>query len=101
MATSKTTSKTAAALPANRRTQVVGQVVSNKMQQTISVLVYRQVRHKRYGKYIRKSSVFKAHDQNSVAKVGDTVEICESRPISKTKRWTLVKILNAARGEST
>lgn len=85
--------------PRGRRLHVVGEVISDKMQKTISVLVYRQVRHKRYGKYLRKSSVFKAHDEKGQAKMGDTVEISESRPMSKTKRWSLVRVVTAARGE--
>lgn len=76
-----------------RRVLVVGQVVSDKMQKTISVEVFRLIRHKKYGKYLKKSSVFKAHDEKNEAKVGDTVEIFESVPLSKTKRWKLSKII--------
>lgn len=72
---------------------VVGQVVSDKMEKTISVKIYRQVKHKKYGKYIRRSSVFKAHDENNQAKSGDTVKIYETRALSKTKRWKLMEIL--------
>jgi small subunit ribosomal protein S17 len=97
MATKQTTETSEAAR--GRRLSVVGEVVSDKMQKTISVLVYRQVRHKRYGKYLRKSSVFKAHDEKGVAKMGDTVEISESRPMSKTKRWSLVRVVSSTRGE--
>ncbi len=76
-----------------RKIEVVGQVVSNKMDKTISVLIYRTVKHEKYGKYIKKTSVFKAHDEKNVANEGDTVRIRESRPLSKTKRWTLVEVL--------
>ena len=79
-----------------RKIEVVGQVVSSKMDKTISVLIYRTVRHAKYGKFIKKTSVFKAHDETNTAKEGDTVKIRESRPLSKTKRWTLVEVLQSA-----
>ena len=79
-----------------RRQELIGEVVSNKMQKTISVLVYRQVRHAKYGKYLRMSSVFKAHDETNKAKIGDTVRITETRPLSKTKRWVLAEIVGNA-----
>ena len=81
-----------------RKIEVTGVVVSNKMTKTISVEVYRSVRHAKYGKYLKKSSVFKAHDEKNEAKVGDVVTIRESRPLSKTKRWTLVNIVEKAKG---
>ena len=64
------------------------------MQKTISVLVYRTIKHEKYGKYVKKSSIIKAHDENQKAKVGDTVVIYETRPLSKTKRWALANIVN-------
>lgn len=76
-----------------RRIEVTGEVISNKMQKTISVLVTRLVRHKKYGKYVKKSSVFKAHDEKGQAQVGDTVTIYETRPMSKTKRWALSSVV--------
>lgn len=76
-----------------RRVEVEGEVVANKMQKTISVLVYRMIRHAKYGKYIRKSSIIKAHDEKQTAKVGDTVKIYETRPLSKTKRWALAEVV--------
>jgi small subunit ribosomal protein S17 len=79
-----------------RRTEVVGQVVSNKMQKTISVQIFRLVRHVKYGKYIQRSSVFKAHDEKNDARVGDKVRLVETRPLSKTKRWKLVEIVERA-----
>jgi small subunit ribosomal protein S17 len=80
-----------------RKIEVVGEVVSDKMQKTISVLIYRLVRHKKYGKFMRRSSVFKAHDEKGEAKIGDTVRIMQTRPMSKTKRWTLVQVVERAR----
>ena len=76
-----------------RRIEVTGEVVSNKMDKTISVLIYRLVRHKKYGKFMRRTSVFKAHDEKNTAKIGDTVRIHQTRPLSKTKRWALSEIL--------
>ena len=83
--------------PRGRKIEVVGQVVSDKMDKTISVLIYRTIRHPKYGKYMKRSSVFKAHDEKDTAKVGDLVRIRESRPLSKTKRWTLVEVVEAAK----
>ncbi len=78
------------------RTEVEGEVVSDKMNKTIAVLIYRLVRHKKYGKFMRRSSVFKAHDENNTAKIGDTVRIHQTRPLSKTKRWALSEIVKSA-----
>ncbi|MCK6599182.1 MAG: 30S ribosomal protein S17 [Bdellovibrionaceae bacterium] len=78
----------------SNKMELVGEVVSNKMQKTISVSVSRLVKHEKYGKYMKKTSVFKAHDEKNEAKIGDKVLIRESRPLSKLKRWTLVKIIN-------
>lgn len=80
-----------------RRVELQGEVVANKMQKTISVLVYRTIRHDKYGKYVKKSSVIKAHDEKQVAKVGDTVVIFETRPLSKTKRWALANVVNTTK----
>jgi len=81
-----------------RRVEVIGQVVSNKMDKTIAVVTYRMVRHNKYGKYIKKTSVMKAHDEKNIAKIGDTVKIFESRPLSKTKRWVLAEIVESVKG---
>ncbi len=70
-----------------------GVVVSNKMQKTIVVKVDRRVRHEKYGKIVTISEKYKAHDEKQEAKVGDKVEIVESRPLSKEKRWALKKIV--------
>lgn len=77
-----------------RRT-VVGTVVSNKMQKTITVREDRMTKHAVYGKYIRRASTYKAHDEDNQARLGDTVEIVFTRPLSKTKRWRLVKVLRS------
>jgi small subunit ribosomal protein S17 len=72
---------------------ITGVVVSDKMDKTVVVLVNRLVRHPVYKKYIRRRAKFMAHDERNVAKLGDTVEIIQSRPLSKLKRWRLTKIL--------
>ena len=73
-----------------------GRVVSNAMDKTVSVAVERLVRHPVYGKYIRRTSKLLAHDENNEARVGDTVEISETRPLSKRKSWRLVNIVERA-----
>tara|TARA_B110000503_G_scaffold40503_1_gene66545 strand:+ start:341 stop:607 length:267 start_codon:yes stop_codon:yes gene_type:complete len=80
----------------NRTRTVSGRVVSDKMDKTITVLIERQVKHPVYGKYIRRSSKVHAHDENNTAGMGDTVLVAESRPLSKTKTWTLVEVIEAA-----
>lgn len=75
---------------------VTGKVVSNKMDKSIVVLVERQIRHAKYGKQIRRSTKLKAHDENNVCQEGDIVRIKETRPLSKTKAWTLVDVLETA-----
>ena len=71
---------------------LTGKVVSDKMDKTITVLIERRVKHPLYGKYVSKSSKLKAHDEENTCNIGDTVTIAESRPLSKTKSWALVKI---------
>lgn len=71
---------------------LTGRVVSDKMNKSIVVLIERRVKHPVYGKYLTKSSKLKAHDENNECNAGDLVTIAESRPISKTKSWTLVRI---------
>lgn len=80
-----------------RSNQLTGVVVSDKMDKTIKVKVYRLVKHAKYHKYYRRSSYFKAHDEGNMAKSGDTVLIQETRPLSKTKRWKLLKVVEAAK----
>ncbi len=71
---------------------VTGRVVSDKMDKTITVLVERRVKHPVYGKYITRSSKLHAHDEKNECKVGDVVTVCETRPLSKTKTWSLLRI---------
>ena len=75
---------------------LTGKVVSDKMDKSIVVLIERQVQHPLYGKLIRRSTKLHAHDENNTATAGDVVTIKESRPISKTKSWTLVEVVEAA-----
>ncbi|MFN8846250.1 MAG: 30S ribosomal protein S17 [Bdellovibrionales bacterium] len=91
------TSKVVEVAPRGRRIEVVGEVVSTKMAKTISVLVFRMVRHKKYGKFLKKTSVFKAHDEKGTAKLGDVVRIHETRPLSKTKRWALSEVVETSK----
>ena len=74
-----------------------GKVVSDKMNKTIVVAVEKRVRHPLYGKTLKLTTKFKAHDENNEAKIGDTVEIMETRPLSKEKRWRLVEITEKAK----
>jgi small subunit ribosomal protein S17 len=80
----------------SRRKSVIGVVSSDKMNRTIVVRVEKLRKHPRYGKYVKSITVYKTHDQENKAKVGDKVEIIETRPLSKTKHWRLVKILEEA-----
>ncbi len=79
-----------------RRKVLTGQVVSDKMEKTIVVKVTRTKRHPLYGKVIRVSKKYKAHDEENQAATGDKVKIMESRPISKEKRWVMTEILERA-----
>jgi small subunit ribosomal protein S17 len=80
-----------------KRTRVVtGTVVSNKMDKTITVLLERRVKHPVYGKYITRSSKIHAHDESNQCNIGDTVTVTETRPISKTKTWKLLEVVNSA-----
>ena len=78
------------------RRQVVGTVVSDKMDKTVIVLVERLVKHRLYKKYVRKRTKFAVHDENNASKVGDKVLIVQSRPLSKTKRWRVSEIVEKA-----
>lgn len=75
---------------------VVGKVASDRMNKTISVRCDRLVKHPLYGKYVRRWTVYKAHDEENQARVGDTVQIMATRPLSKTKSWRLVRVLERA-----
>jgi small subunit ribosomal protein S17 len=73
---------------------ISGRVISNKMDKTITVLVERKVKHPLYGKFIRRSTKVHAHDEDNVCNEGDTVVIQQCRPLSKTKSWNLVKVVD-------
>ena len=75
----------------------IGIVVSNKMQKTIVVAVERKVKHKKYGKFIKKTSKFYAHDEKNECNIGDRVLLMETRPLSKNKCWRLVEIIESAK----
>lgn len=77
----------------NNRRVLIGKVVSNKMDKTIVVAVEEQLRHPAYGKTIKRTNKFKAHDENNQCSIGDLVEIMETRPLSRDKRWRLVQVL--------
>ena len=79
------------------RKQRVGVVTSTKMEKTITVLIERKIQHPIYGKYLKRSKKFTAHDEKNECNEGDTVRIMETRPLSKTKRWRLVEILERAK----
>jgi len=86
-----------AAVERNSRKTRVGMVVSDKMQKTVVVSIERRVQHPVYGKMVRRTTKLKAHDEQNVAKTGDTVRIMETRPLSKDKRWRVVEIIERAR----
>lgn len=77
----------------SRRKTVSGVVTSNKMSKTITVKSEKLVKHPKYGKFVRRVTTYKAHDEENKASIGDKVEIAETRPLSKTKRWRLVGIV--------
>lgn len=81
----------------NLRKTRIGKVVSDKMQKTIVVAIEDNVRHPLYKKIIKRTIKFKAHDEENTAGIGDTVEIMETRPLSKEKRWRLVRVIERAK----
>ena len=82
---------------AEKRTRVAtGKVVSNKMDKTVTVLLERRVKHPVYGKYITRSSKIHAHDESNQCNIGDTVTVAETRPISKSKSWKLLEVVESA-----
>jgi len=81
----------------NLRKERIGIVVSDKMEKSIVVAVRRKMKHPNYGKFINKSSRFKAHDEENTCNVGDIVRIMETRPLSKSKNWRLVEIIERAK----
>ncbi len=81
----------------NLRKEKVGVVVSDKMEKSIVVAVKRKLKHPMYGKFLNRTSKFHAHDEENTCNIGDTVRIMETRPLSRTKRWRLVEIIERAK----
>ncbi len=81
----------------NLRKERTGVVTSNKMEKSIVVKVERKVKHPKYGKFVKKTTKFVAHDENNDCNEGDTVRIMETRPLSKSKNWRLVEIVERAK----
>ena len=81
----------------NLRKERIGVVTSDKMQKSIVVSVERKVKHPKYGKFVKKTTKFVAHDENNDCNIGDTVKIMETRPMSKNKNWRLVEIVERAK----
>jgi small subunit ribosomal protein S17 len=81
----------------NLRKERIGEVVSNKMNKTVVIAVKTKMKHPMYGKFVNKTSKFYAHDEENTCGVGDTVRIMETRPLSKTKKWRLVEIIEKAK----
>ncbi len=79
---------------------LMGRVVSDKMDKSIVVLMERQVKHPMYGKFIKRSKKYHVHDENNECREGDTVMFKECRPLSKTKHWTLIKVVERAPGQA-
>lgn len=79
------------------RKEKTGTVISSKMNKSIVVAVERKVKHPKYGKFVKKTSTFMAHDENNESNVGDTVRIMETRPLSKNKCWRLVQVVERAK----
>ena len=80
----------------SRKRTLIGKVVSDKRTKTVTVLIERRVKHDLYGKIVGKSSKYHAHDENGEYKMGDTIEITESRPLSKTKNWVATRLIQKA-----
>lgn len=93
----ETKNTTESGSPRAFRKEKYGTVLSNAMQKTIVIAEERKVKHPLYGKFIKKTSKFAAHDENQEANVGDFVKIQETRPLSKSKRWRLVEIIERAK----
>lgn len=81
----------------NLRKEKTGRVVSNKMNKSITVIVESKMKHPIYGKFVSKSTKFMAHDEKNECGIGDTVRIMETRPLSKSKNWRLVEIIERAK----
>jgi small subunit ribosomal protein S17 len=81
----------------NLRKEKIGYVTSNKMDKSIVVAVERKVKHPKYGKFVNKTTKFVAHDEANTCNIGDTVKIAETRPMSKSKCWRLVEVVERAK----
>lgn len=81
----------------NLRRERIGVVVSNKMEKSITIAVHTKAKHPIYGKFVNKTSKFMAHDEKNECKIGDTVKIAETRPLSKNKNWRVVEIIERAK----
>lgn len=97
MATMTGSEETITATTRGRRKERIGKVTSDKMEKTVVVENVRKVAHPLYKKYFKKTTKFVAHNENDDAKVGDTVRIMETRPLSKTKRWRVIEVLERAK----
>ncbi|MFY0674560.1 MAG: 30S ribosomal protein S17 [Bacteroidia bacterium] len=81
----------------NSRKEIIGKVTSNKMEKSIVVSIERKVKHPLYGKFVKKTKKYVAHDEKNECNEGDIVQLMETRPMSKSKRWRLVKIVEKAK----
>jgi small subunit ribosomal protein S17 len=81
---------------AKKRKEYIGQVISDKMDKTVVLSVTRRIPHSRYGKTVKRTTKFKAHDEKNECKVGDTVRFIETRPLSREKRWKVLEIIGKA-----
>jgi len=81
----------------NARKEIIGVVTSSKMDKTVTVAVERKVKHPKYGKFVKKTSKFYAHDEKNECAINDVVKLMETRPLSKNKRWRLVEIVEKAK----
>ena len=97
MTTETTATESTPKVERNFRKERIGIVVSNKMQKSITVAVERKLRHAKYGKFIKMTKTFMAHDEKNECSIGDRVRIMETRPLSKNKRWRLVEIIEKAK----
>ena len=96
MSDQSTAVATATAAKAKNTRTLIGKVVSDKRSKTITVLIERRTKHELYGKIVAKSSKYHAHDEKGEYKMGDVVEIAETRPISKTKAWVVTRLVQKA-----
>jgi small subunit ribosomal protein S17 len=96
MSEQQVTAATPAAAKAKNTRTLVGKVVSDKRSKTITVLIERRTKHELYGKIVARSSKYHAHDEKGEYKLGDVVEIAETRPISKTKSWVVTRLVQKA-----